>query len=91
MAQFKKISISLPDTLADKIDALALQEGKTRDALICDILENYSQKRKRSDIEQELADGYRAMASLNREWAELCLNADNCQQQHYEENLSESE
>ena len=91
MANFKKISISLPDTLLSKIETLAFEDGLSRDALICDILEKYSQKRKRSEIEKELTDGYRAMAALNREWAELCVGADNSQQADYEENLSESE
>lgn len=91
MARSKKILISLPDTLADKIGAIALEDGISRNALIRNVLEGYCDKRKRSDIEKELTEGYRAMASVNREWAELCLNADNSQQDYYEENLSESE
>ena len=91
MAHSKKILISLPDTLAEEINAIASEDGISRNALIREILESYSEKRKRSDIEQELINGYRAMASVNSEWAELCLNADNCQQDYYEENLSESE
>jgi len=40
---------------------------------------------------KKLKKGYREMASVNIEWAENCLVADNDCQQQYEENLSECE
>ncbi len=91
MSHSKKILISLPDTLLNEVDSLATAQKINRSALIREAAKNYVAQQKKTSFTEKLKKGYESMAEINIEIAELCLEADNIQQQSYEEKLAECE
>ncbi|MDR0405840.1 MAG: ribbon-helix-helix protein, CopG family [Clostridiales bacterium] len=91
MAESKRILVSLPHALLEEADAFINSKGMSRSELIREAMKEYVSRRKKLETEERLKEGYRLMAELNLQWAELCFDADNHQQFEYEEKLSECE
>ena len=91
MSHNKKILISLPDNLVSEIDVLATAGKTDRNALLLEAVKGYVARQKSAYTAEMLKKGYEEMADINVEIAELCLEQDNIQQQHYEEKLAECE
>ncbi len=70
MPTTRKVTISLPDDVLDPIDRLAGEQGMPRSAVIAGILK----KRLQEAMEQEMKEGYLAMAKENLAFAEEALN-----------------
>lgn len=88
MKQFKKIVISLPDSVANELHRLAKIGNQDVSTLIAGLVRReYAGKNSNDDM----ADGYRQMGRINLEWAEQCLFAERETLNWYEENLSECE
>ncbi len=87
----KKIFISLPDTLLAEVDSLATAKKLNRSELIREAAKKYVAMQKKASCQESLKKGYQSMAEINVEIAEICLQADNIQQQSYEEKLAECE
>ncbi len=87
----KRILISLPDTLLNEVDSLATAQKLNRSELIREAARSYVAQQKNASYAESLRKGYESMAEINIEIAELCLEADNIQQQSYEEKLAECE
>ena len=87
----KKILISLPDTLLTEVDIMATAKKINRSEFIREAMKNYINEQKRVSLAASLKKGYEEMADINLEIAELCMTADNIQQQSYEEKLAECE
>lgn len=66
MAQTAKVSISLPKRVLRELDHIAARRETTRSSLIAQVVERYLAKER----EREMAQGYNAMATLNRALAE---------------------
>ncbi len=79
MAESEKNVVNIPDSFLDN----NLDKNNMVDEIIAG--------RKKKEICDLLKKGYKEMAAVNLEWAELCLEADNECQSHYEEKLSECE
>ncbi|OQB13236.1 MAG: nickel responsive regulator [Firmicutes bacterium ADurb.Bin193] len=91
MAESKRILVSLPNTLLDEVDAFVNRCGMSRSRLIREAIGEYVSHRKRLERDEKLIEGYQLMARINLKWAEMCFEADNCQQFEYEEKLAECE
>lgn len=91
LSRQKKILISLPDALLTEVDNLATAQKVNRSEFIREAMKLYIHERKKAEISSKLRKGYEEMAKINIEIAELCLEADNIQQQSYEEKLAECE
>ena len=91
MAQQKKILISIPDSLLDETDNMAYSENLNRSEFIREALRLYIREKKKNEIAVMLKKGYEEMGSLNLEYSEYTLEADNKELQLYEERMAECE
>ena len=91
LSQCKKILVSLPDSLLNEVDTLATMQKLSRNEFIREAARSYVAQQKNTSYKEKLKEGYQSMAEINIEIAELCLEADNIQQQSYEEKLAECE
>ncbi len=87
----KKILISLPVDMLDKIDELSAEENISRSEFIRREINRGIEGKYKSKIREELKNGYIEMAHINLSIAEMCFEADNDTQLCYEEKLSECE
>lgn len=87
----KKILISLPEDMLEKVDVIAAEEDISRSEFIRREINRGIEERYKSKIREELKNGYIEMAHINLSIAEMCFEADNDTQLCYEEKLSESE
>ncbi len=88
---YKKILISLSDTLLSEIKKISAEENMERNHLIEKVLLDYISKRRKGKIESALKQGYKAMGDINCLLAQEGIVADNKQLLAYELKLSESE
>ncbi|MCI9625238.1 MAG: ribbon-helix-helix protein, CopG family [Clostridia bacterium] len=91
MPQLKKILITLPNSLLEEVDALALQENTNRSEFIREAMKYYIKYKKNLEIKERLKKGYQEMGEINLAIAEMCFEADNKQLDGYEEKLAECE
>ena len=91
MSQYKKVLITIPESLLDEIDAVADSEKASRSELIRQVMKEYVDKCKKKCLRDALINGYREMGKLNLDLAQMCFDADNECQRCYEEKLAESE
>lgn len=89
MKQFKKIEISLPDSVANELEQLAKRRNEDISSFISYLMRR--ERARESQREEEMAEGYRQMGEINLEWAENCLPAEEETLNWYEEKLSECE
>jgi len=91
LSHHKKILISLPDTLLSEVDNLATSQKINRSEFIREAMKRYVAEQRRASLAASLKKGYEEMSDINIEIAELCVEADNIQQQSYEQKLAECE
>jgi len=91
LPQLKKILITLPNSLLEEVDALALQENTNRSEFIREAMKYYIKYKKNLEIKERLKKGYQEMGEINLAIAEMCFEADNKQLDGYEEKLAECE
>ena len=91
MADQKKILLSMPESLIGEIDRLASEDGVNRSEFIRRAMKLYIGQRHKIEIRERMEKGYKAMAELNREWAETGIDADDADLMVYEAKLSESD
>ena len=66
-----RVTVSVPAELADLLDRLARDAGRSRSAVVAGLLEREARER----LAREMEEGYRAMADDNRREAETLLPA----------------
>lgn len=91
LSQYKKILISIPDNLLEEIDNMVSVEKTNRSELVREAMKLYLKERHRIDLREKMRRGYEEMAEINLKLAEVCLAADNEQQNKYIERLGEME
>ena len=91
MGDYRKVLVTVPDSLLDEFDGVAEMKNITRSRLIRDAMILYIQENKRQRIRRQLTEGYKAMADINSFLAEECLTADEQVLYRYEQKLAESE
>lgn len=91
MAENKKILICLPDNLLKEVDNIVSAEKINRSKLVREAMRLYIRERRKLETRDWMKKGYEDMAEINSRLAEMCIEADNDQQHHYEEKLGEME
>lgn len=91
MAELKRIVVSLPDNLLEKVDYFVALENKNRSELIRDAMKLYIREMEKIRIREQLKIGYITMAELNIKFAEMGLCEDCKDFLSYESRLSERE
>lgn len=91
MSHFKKVLITMPDSLLEEIDALAKVENKNRSEMVREVMKVYIKEKHHDYIVRSLSKGYREMAEINLGIAQMCFDADEENIRHYEEKLTECE
>ena len=89
MSQGKKILISVPETLLQEVDAQVSSERVSRSRLIQRAVRFYLGEQKKAARTEQMKIGYREMADINLNLAEICFQADCEQAESYEEKLAE--
>ncbi len=94
MAELKKILISLPENLLKEVDDIVSGENINRSEFVREAMKLYIlyiKKLRKLEARDKMKKGYQKMAEINVKLAEMCLEADNDQQNKYEERLRELE
>lgn len=89
MAELKKIIISLPDNLLKEVDDIVSVEKTNRSKLVREAMRLYILQRQKIGTREGMKKGYEEMAEINIKLAEMCLEADNEQNNVYEKRLGE--
>ena len=66
-----RFSVSFPRALIDTVDAMADRRGVNRSRLLADLVTEAQNR----ELAEEMAEGYREMAAMNREMAESAFPA----------------
>lgn len=91
MAELKRIVVSLPDNLLEKVDYFVALENKNRSEFIRDAMKLYIKEMEKLRIREQLKIGYIKMAEMNIKFAEMGLCEDFKDFVLYESRLSECE
>jgi CopG family transcriptional regulator/antitoxin EndoAI len=91
LAELRKILISLPDNLLKEVDDIVSVEKINRSEFVREAMKLYIREIRRIEMRDTMKKGYQEMAEINIKLAEMCVEADNDQQQKYEERLGELE
>ena len=77
MSDYRRIMVSLPDSLLTEIDnLLSWGERRDRSEFVREALWNYVEEQRKRTIREQLKQGYMEMGSLNLQLAEEGLEAD---------------
>ena len=83
----KKISITLPEDIANDIDMLSADLHISANSLVESIVKSYLAEKRRIETKAELKKGYLEMAQINLSIATECFNSDQATQDAYEQFL----
>ena len=85
--EHKKISITLPEDIANDIDMLSADLHISANSLVESIVKSYLAEKRRIETKAELKKGYLEMAQINLSIATECFNSDQATQDAYEHYL----
>jgi len=91
LPQLRKILITLPETLLREVDNLVLNQKTSRSELVREAMRLYIRERKRIELRERMKKGYQEMAEINKDFADMCFEADSKILLSYEEKLAECE
>ena len=89
MPGVKRIMISLPESLLEEVDGLAMLEKRNRSEFIREAMKLYIAERKRRTIREQMKAGYQEMARINLLLAEENYEVENEAQKIFENQLAE--
>ena len=88
MAETKRITVSLPNSLLEEVDIMVPMEFKNRSDLIVEAMRLFIEERKKLDIIEKLKKGYIEMSQINLNLAEIGLEQDIIDLAMYEARLT---
>lgn len=91
MSNSKKIILSLPEELLNRVNDCSDNENKNRSEWIREAIGHYLAEGEKDRIRKQMEQGYREMGMLNLELSEAGLEADQRDFAMYENKLLESE
>ncbi|ADL13586.1 transcriptional regulator, CopG family [Acetohalobium arabaticum DSM 5501] len=91
MTNLKRVMISLPDSLLEKVDGVAEQENQNRSEFVRKAMKLYIAELRKEEIKQEMKQGYLEMGNINLEIAEDNIRIENRDFSKYEANIAECE
>jgi CopG family transcriptional regulator/antitoxin EndoAI len=89
LAQFKRIQVSLPESLISDMDSLVEKCNSDRSKIVVAAMKHYLKQRKKISFKADLRKGYQEMAEINLCLAEQFLESDCIQLREYEQRLEE--
>ncbi len=87
MAETRRITVSLPNSLLKEIDIMVPMEHENRSDFIAEAMKLFISEKKKLDIIEKLKEGYKEMSRINLALAEMGLEQDILDLVIYEENL----
>ncbi|BAH08210.1 hypothetical protein CKR_3159 [Clostridium kluyveri NBRC 12016] len=91
MSTSKRLVINLSETLYNEFNKALKEDCKKRSEFIREVIILYISEKKRLNKISEMEKGYREMAQLNLEFAEMGFASDMKEFKEYEAKLSESD
>jgi CopG family transcriptional regulator/antitoxin EndoAI len=91
VAELKRIIVSLPDNLLERVDYFVALENKNRSEFIRDAMKLYIKEMEKLRVREQLKIGYMQMAEVNIKFAEMGICEDYKDFILYETRLSECE
>ncbi|AND86028.1 CopG family transcriptional regulator [Clostridium tyrobutyricum] len=91
MSNSKRLVVNLSERLYDEFNAALKEDCKKRSEFIREAIILYIKEKKRLNIISEMERGYKEMAQLNLEFAEMGFACDIRELKEYEAKLSESD
>jgi len=91
MAETRRITVSLPNSLLEQVDIMVPMEYKSRSEFVIDAMKLFIDEKKRIDIIERLKQGYKEMSQINLNLAEMGLEQDIRDLALYEANLKRCE
>jgi CopG family transcriptional regulator/antitoxin EndoAI len=91
MSNSKRLVVNLSETLYNEFNKALQEDCKKRSEFIREAIILYIKEKKRLDIIEQMEKGYKEMAQLNLEFAEMGFAADMKEFKEYEAKLSESD
>lgn len=87
MAEIRRITVSLPNSLLKEVDVMVPVEYQNRSDFIAEAMKRFISEKKKIDIIEKLKEGYMEMSRINLTLAEMGLEQDILDLVIYEENL----
>lgn len=87
MAETRRITVSLPNSLLEQVDIMVPMEYKNRSDFVIDAMKLFINEKKRIGIIEKLKEGYKEMSQINLNLAEMGLEQDIKDLALYEANL----
>lgn len=91
MAETRRITVSLPNSLLEQVDIMVPMEYKNRSDFVIDAMKLFINEKKKIEIIEKLKQGYKEMSQINLNLAELGLEQDIRDLALYEANLKRCE
>lgn len=91
MSNSKRLVVNLSETLYNEFNKALQEDCKKRSEFIREAIILYIKEKKRLDIIEQMEKGYKEMAQLNLEFAEMGFANDMKEFKEYEAKLSESD
>ncbi|QQY80026.1 CopG family transcriptional regulator/antitoxin EndoAI [Keratinibaculum paraultunense] len=88
MAETKKITVSLPNSLIEEVDFIVAMEKKNRSEFIKEAMKLYIREKHKVQVYKQLKDGYVEMSKINSTLAEVGLEQDMAELNVYETRLT---
>ncbi len=88
MAETRRITVSLPNSLLKEVDFIVSMERKNRSEFIKEAMKLYIREKRRMEVSQRLKDGYVEMSKINLALAEIGFEQDMEELNKYETNLT---
>lgn len=91
MAETRRITVSLPNSLLEQVDIMVPMEYKNRSDFVIDAMKLFINEKKKIEIIEMLKQGYKEMSQINLNLAEMGLEQDIRDLALYEANLKRCE
>ncbi len=76
MAETRRITVSLPDSLLEQVDVMVPMEYNNRSDFVVEAMKAFINEKKKLEIIERLKEGYREMSQINLALAEMGLEQD---------------
>lgn len=88
MAETRRITVSLPNSLLEQVDVMVPMQYKNRSDFVIEAMRLFIDDKKRLDIIERLKEGYKEMSQINLNLAEMGLEQDIIDLAMYEARLT---
>lgn len=88
MAETRRITVSLPNSLLEQVDVMVPMQYKNRSDFVIEAMRLFIDDKKRLDIIEKLKEGYKEMSQINLNLAEIGLEQDIIDLAMYEARLT---